>query len=77
MGRLNNQKFTQIPLGKLKDRLKQLCDFHGIRYQETEESYTAKASYLDGDSLPMVKSQRGGKHQVRVLSMDCIGRTVG
>ncbi|MGA9377867.1 MAG: transposase, partial [Phormidium sp.] len=52
MGRVNNQKFVQMPLGKLKDRLKQLCDFHGIRYQETEESYTSKASYLDGDSLP-------------------------
>ena len=52
MGRLNNQKFVQMPLGKLKDRLKQLCELHGIRYQETEESYTSKASYLDGDSLP-------------------------
>ncbi|MCC5623575.1 transposase [Nostoc sp. CHAB 5715] len=52
MDRLNNQKFVQMPLGKLKDRLKQLCELHGIRYQETEESYTSKASYLDGDSLP-------------------------
>jgi putative transposase len=52
MGRLNNQKFVQMPLGKLKDRLKQLCDLHGIRFQETEESYTSKASFLDGDSLP-------------------------
>lgn len=52
MGRFNNQKFVQMPLGKLKYRLKQLCDLHGIRYQETEESYTSKASYLDGDSLP-------------------------
>lgn len=52
IGRLNNQKFVQMPLGKLKDRLKQLCELHGIRYQETEESYTSKASYLDGDSLP-------------------------
>ena len=53
MGRLNNQKFVQMPLGKIKDRLKQLCDLHGIRFQETEESYTSKASYLDGDSLPV------------------------
>jgi IS605 OrfB family transposase len=53
MGRVNNQKFVQMPLGKFKDRLKQLCDLHGIRYQETEESYTSKASYLDGDSLPV------------------------
>ncbi|NEO90921.1 MAG: IS200/IS605 family element transposase accessory protein TnpB [Moorea sp. SIO3G5] len=52
MGRLNNQKFVQIPLGKLKDRLGQLCEIHGIRLEITEEAYTSKASYLDGDSLP-------------------------
>ena len=52
MGKLNNQKFVQMPLGKLKDRLKQLCDLHGIRFEETEEAYTSKASFLDGDSLP-------------------------
>ncbi|WP_245912169.1 RNA-guided endonuclease InsQ/TnpB family protein [Brunnivagina elsteri] len=53
MGRVNNQKFVQMPLGKLKDRLNQLCNLHGIRFQETEESYTSKASFLDGDSLPI------------------------
>jgi len=52
IGKVNNQKFVQMPLGKLKDRLKQLCDLHGIRFVETEEAYTSKASYLDGDSLP-------------------------
>lgn len=52
MGRLNNQKFVQMPLGKLKDRLWQLCELYGIRLEVTEESYTSKASYLDGDSLP-------------------------
>jgi putative transposase len=52
LGKLNNQKFVQMPLGKLKDRLKQLCELHGIRFEETEEAYTSKASYLDGDSLP-------------------------
>ena len=52
MGKLNNQKFVQMPLGKLKDRLKQLCDLHDIRFIETEEAYTSKASFLDGDSLP-------------------------
>ncbi|RUT01329.1 transposase [Dulcicalothrix desertica PCC 7102] len=53
IGRVQNQKFVQMPLGKLKDRLKQLCDLHGIRFQITEESYTSKASYLDGDTLPV------------------------
>ncbi|WP_442939166.1 hypothetical protein [Nostoc sp.] len=53
MGRVNNQKFVQMPLGKLKDRLKQLCDLHSIRFIETEEAYTSKSSFLDGDSLPV------------------------
>ncbi|WP_287255012.1 transposase [Moorena sp. SIO4E2] len=52
MGRINNQKFVQIPLGKLKDRLEQLCQIHPIQLEITEEAYTSKASYLDGDSLP-------------------------
>lgn len=52
MGRINNQKFMQMPLSKLKDRLEQLCKLHGIKFHETEEAYTSKSSYLDGDSLP-------------------------
>lgn len=60
MGRLNNQKFVQMPLGKLKDRLKQLCELHGINFQETEEAYTSKASYLDGDSLPVFGEKPDG-----------------
>ncbi len=52
LGNLNNQKFVQMPLGKLKSRVKQLCDLHGIRFIETEEAYTSKASFLEVDSLP-------------------------
>lgn len=52
MGRLNNQKFVQMPLAKLRDRIKQLCELNSIQFTETEEAYTSKASFLDGDSLP-------------------------
>lgn len=52
MGRVNNQKFVQMPLAKLRDRIKQLCQSNGLRFVETEEAYTSKASFLDGDSLP-------------------------
>jgi len=52
LGKINNQKFVQMPLGKLKDRLKQLGEKHGLRFVETEEYYTSRASYQDGDSLP-------------------------
>jgi putative transposase len=46
------QAFVQIPTAKLKKRIEQLCEYHGIKFVETEESYTSKASFLDGDFLP-------------------------
>lgn len=52
MGKQNNQQFVQMPLARLKERIKQLCEIYGIRYVETEEANTSAASYLDGDSLP-------------------------
>ncbi len=51
MGRVNNQKFVQMPLARLKDRIKQLCDVNGIRFETTEEAYTSKASF-QGWRLP-------------------------
>ncbi|BAZ46364.1 hypothetical protein NIES4102_43560 (plasmid) [Chondrocystis sp. NIES-4102] len=53
MGKKNNQKFVQIPTAKLKKRIEQLCNVHNIRYLETEESYTSKASSLDLDLIPV------------------------
>jgi putative transposase len=52
LGSNTNQKFVQIPTGKLKERIKQLCEHYGIKFVETEESYTSKASFLDSDELP-------------------------
>jgi putative transposase len=53
MGNKTNQKFVQIPTARLKERIKQLCEIHGIQFVETEESYTSKASFLDSDTLPV------------------------
>jgi putative transposase len=52
LGSKTNQKFVQIPTARLKDRIAQLCEQHGIQFIETEESYTSKASFLDLDQLP-------------------------
>jgi lycopene cyclase CruP len=52
MGRVNNQKFVSVPTAKLKDRIAQLCEQYGIKFLETEESYTSKASFVDNDFLP-------------------------
>jgi IS605 OrfB family transposase len=52
LGAKTNQRFVQIPTGRLKDRITQLCEQYGIQFVETEESYTSKASFLDSDLLP-------------------------
>ena len=53
LGKKNNSEFVPIPTARLKDRIAQLCQMYGIRFVETEESYTSKASFLDGDYLPV------------------------
>ena len=60
MGSNTNQKFVQIPTGRLKERIKQLCEQYGIKFVETEESYTSKASFLDSDTLPTFGEKPGG-----------------
>ena len=52
LGSKTNQKFVQVPTARLKNRIAQLCDQHGIKFVETEESYTSKTSFLDNDFLP-------------------------
>lgn len=53
LGKKNNQSFVSIPTAKLKERIKQLCQQYGVKFIETEESYTSKSSFLDNDLLPI------------------------
>ncbi|WP_367267680.1 RNA-guided endonuclease TnpB family protein [Okeania sp. SIO2C9] len=48
IGKKNNQQFVQIPTAKLKARIAQLSEQYGIKFLETEESYTSKASFRIG-----------------------------
>ncbi|QEI44012.1 hypothetical protein BMF77_04640 [Dolichospermum sp. UHCC 0315A] len=52
LGSKTNQKFVQVPTARLKNRIAQLCEQYGIKFVETEESYTSKTSFLDNDFLP-------------------------
>jgi putative transposase len=52
LGSKNNQKFVQVPTARLKQRIEQLCEIYSIKFIETEESYTSKASFADLDLLP-------------------------
>lgn len=53
MGGRNNQNFVQIPHYSLRQKLEGLCKRYGIEFVEQEESYTSKASFLDGDDIPV------------------------
>ena len=53
IGSINNQNFVNIPYGKLRDKLIYLCKLYGIGFKLQEESYTSKASFFDGDEIPI------------------------
>ncbi len=51
IGRRNNQHFVAIPFDSLLHKLAYKCENSGIRFVETDESYTSKCSYLDRESI--------------------------
>lgn len=53
LGKINNQTFTQLPFGKIREKLEYLCKRYNINYIMQEESYTSMASFFDGDELPV------------------------
>lgn len=53
LGKRNNQIFTQLPFGKIREKLEYLCKRYSINYILQEESYTSKASFFDNDVLPI------------------------
>ena len=62
IGHVVNQKFVQIPHCLLRGILHYLCDEHHIGYVEQEESYTSKASFRDGDPIPVYKKGDISQH---------------
>lgn len=53
MSKKNNQNFTFLPFGKIREKLEYLCKRYNINYVLQEESYTSKASFFDNDELPI------------------------
>ena len=53
LGKRNNQIFTHLPFGKIREKLEYLCKRYDINYILQEESYTSKASFFDNDELPI------------------------
>ena len=71
LGSKTNQSFVQISTARLKERISQICERHGIRFIETEESSTSKASFLDSDELPTFGAKPEGwkESRRRVISV--------
>jgi len=51
MGRKNNQMFVQIPHAQFIQMLQYKWEALGFKFTLTEESYTSKCSFLDGEGL--------------------------
>ena len=52
LNKIINQNFVQIPTSRLKERIKQLCQQYGIKFTQTEESYTSQSSFINDDFIP-------------------------
>ncbi|QHG20695.1 RNA-guided endonuclease TnpB family protein [Nostoc sp. ATCC 53789] len=82
IGKKNNQEFTKIPHSKLINLLTYKAQLAGIGVIVTEESYTSKASALDGDKLPVYKAKSdikpvfSGKRVKRGLYKTNTGRII-
>ena len=53
IGRVNNQIFTNLPFGMLRQKLEYLCELENIQFVKQEESYTSNASFFDNDIIPV------------------------
>lgn len=61
LGKVTNQNFVQIPFTQLMQLLKYKCELRGIRFIETEESYTSKCSFLDEESICKHSTYQGNR----------------
>ena len=82
IGSINNQNFVNIPYGKLRDKLIYLCRLYGIEFKLQEESYTSKASFFDGDEIPIYDKENlqeyvfSGKRIKRGLYQTSTGKLI-
>ena len=82
IGSMNNQNFVNIPYRKLRDKLIYLCKLYGIEFKLQEESYTSKASFFDGDEIPIYDKENpqeyifSGKRIKRGLYQTSVGKLI-
>ena len=75
LGKRNNQSFVQVPHARFVDMLKYKAEMVGIKVITTEESYTSKTSFLDGEE-PVKQEKYKGKRVKRGLFSASDGRLI-
>ena len=63
IGKQNNQNFVNISYGRLRSKLKYLCELNSIVFEKQEESYTSKASFWDRDDIPVYNAVNPKEYQ--------------
>lgn len=63
LGAVNNQNFVDIPFNFLVQILRYKCEDVGIILVTQDESYTSKASFLDGDFVPTYRKLKKGEEK--------------
>ncbi|MEN8218352.1 MAG: transposase [Pseudomonadota bacterium] len=64
LGKKTNQNFVNLALGQFVDKLSYKLGSHGITLSVTNESYTSKASFIDGDKMPKTYNPKAKKKRV-------------
>lgn len=72
---IGNQKFHYIPYNILLNQLRYKCENYGIKYIETEESYTSGTSFLDGE-MPIKKNYNKSRRIKRGLFKSNSGKLI-
>lgn len=75
IGKVNNQKFVQIPFARLSDFLKYKCEMVGIEFIMNEESYTSKCDALAKEEIKKHDDYLG-KRVRRGLFQSSTGKTI-
>jgi putative transposase len=79
LGKVNNQRYVQIPYDMFIQKLRYKCVDAGIRFIEQEESYTSMASFLDDDPLekmPYYSGKRIARGLYRTIKGICVNADV-
>lgn len=74
IGKVNNQKVSNLPMGKIKNTLNYMCEWEGINFVLQEESYTSKSSFWDKD--PIKECDYSGKRIERGMYKTKDGRLI-